>query len=403
LPNGLRVIVQPESVSDTVSVFGLVKNRPKVQEPPGQEGVASALSELFDFGTTRLDRLAFQMALDEIGGIESAGADFSLQVLASDFDRGAQLLAENMISPALPEPALKILQPQLAAAVAGELKSPGYLANRALEKTLFPTNDPVRREATPKTVKSLNIQDVRDYYENAFRPDLTTIVVIGNLQPKLAEAVISKYFGPWKSEGPKPNTLLPPAPNNQPAIRDVPDASRTQDKVTLGQTLKLVRTNDDYYALELGNHVLGGGFYATRLYRDLRENNGLVYFVSSQFQVGETRGAYLVTYACDPPNVGRARAIVESNLRQMQQTNVSAPELNQARTLLLREIPLSESSTERIAKAWLQRSELGLPLDEDIRAAHRYLELDANAVRTAFAKWIRPGDLVQVTQGPSPR
>lgn len=402
LPNGVRLIVQPVSISDTVSIFGRVKNHSKVQEPAGREGVASALSELFDFGTTKLDRLAFQTALDEIGAIETAGVDFSLQVLASNFDRGTRLLAENMISPALPEPAFKILQPELAAAVAGELESPGYLANRALEQTLFPPDDPVQREATPATVKSLTIQDVRNYYEHAFRPDLTTIVVIGNVAPKQVAAVVSKYFGSWKNVGPKPNTLFPPAPNNSPAVRDVPDASRTQDKVMLGQTLKLVRTNDDYYALELGNHVLGGGFYATRLYRDLRENNGLVYFVSSKFQVGETRGVYLVDYACDPPNVGRARAIVETNLRQMQQTNVTAPELDQARALLLREIPLSESSTERIAKAWLQRAELGLPLDEDVRAAQRYVDLSAEAVRAAFAKWLRPNDLVQVTQGPTP-
>lgn len=71
--------------------------------------------------------------------------------------------------------------------------------------------------------------------------------------------------------------------------------------------------------------------------------------------------------------------------------------------VLLREIPLSESSVERIANAWLARSLLELPLDEDLCAARRYLQLDVTAVRTAFAKWHRPGDLVQVTQGPNPK
>lgn len=175
-----------------------------------------------------------------------------------------------------------------------------------------------------------------------------------------------------------------------------------QDKVTLAQTLALVRTNDEYYALELGNHVLGGAFYATRLYRDLRENAGLVYFVGSKLDVGQTRGEYVVNYACDPPNVAKARAIVVGDLEQMQKSEVTPSELRQAKVLLLREIPLSESSVQRIANAWLNRSLLELPLDEDIRAAHRYLQLDAAAVRAAFAKWLRPADLVQVTQGPNP-
>jgi zinc protease len=403
LPNGLRIIVQPESISDTVSVFGTIKNNAKTEAPPGKEGVDQVLDELLSYGTTSLDRLAFQKALDDIGAVESPGTDFSLQVLSENFERGVELLAENELAPALPEAALKIIRPQLAAAVAGELESPGYQANRALEGLLFPKSDPVLRQATPSTVGALSIQDIRDYHEHVFRPDLATIVVIGKVTPEKAESVVAKYFGGWKAVGPKPNTLFPPAPPNPPATTEVPDASRVQNKVTLAQTLALTRTNAEYYALELGNHVLGGGFYATRLYRDLRENNGLVYFVSSEFQVGLTRGVYEVQYACDPPNTSKARAIVVADLKEMRAKKVPARELRQAKVLLLREIPLSESSVGRIARGWLSRSVLGLPLDEPTQAARRYVKLGAREVRAAFAKWLRPEDLIQVTQGPKPK
>ncbi|HEV2393331.1 MAG TPA: pitrilysin family protein [Verrucomicrobiae bacterium] len=404
LANGLRIIVQPETISDTVSVFGRVKSNDKVEEPPGQDGVGSVLEELFSYGTTSLDRLAFQKALDDIGAMESPGASFSLQVLREHFDRGVQLLADNILSPALPAEAFKVIQPELAAAAAGELQSPGYLARRALEIALFSQRDPSARQTTPETIKALSIQEVKSYHQHVFRPDLTTIVVIGKVEPAHAVAVISKYFGQWAATGPKPNTLFPPAPVNAPAINQVPDASRVQDRVTLAQTLgPLTRTNEDYYPLELGNHVLGGAFYATRLYRDLRENAGLVYFVSSQFQVGQTRGVYSVQYACDPPNVSKARAIVISNLQAMQRALVTPPELRQAKVLLLREIPLSESSVDRIAQGWLSRSVLELPLDEPLRAAQRYIKLNAKDVQAAYAKWLKPADLVEVTQGPTPK
>ncbi|MDE3069086.1 MAG: insulinase family protein, partial [Verrucomicrobiota bacterium] len=403
LPNGIRLIVQPESVSDTVSVYGRVKNNPKLEAAKGQDGVDQALDELFSYGTQTLDRLAFQKALDDIGATESAGADFSLQILSDKFDRGAQLLADNELSPALPEKDFKIIQPQLAAAVAGEIQSPDHLANRALAAALFPTNDPVQRETTPATVKSLTIQDVRDYYQKVFRPDMTTLVVIGKVTPARAVAVIEKYFGDWKAEGRKPDTLFPPAPENSPSTTQVPDTSRVQDKVTLAETLRLTRTNADYYALQLGNHVLGGAFYATRLYRDLREKSGLVYYVDSQFNVGLTRGVYQVSYACDPPNVSKARAIIVSDLKAMRAKPVTPHELRQAQMLLLREIPLSESSVNSIAQGWLARSILGLPLDEPVRAARIYMNLTARDVQAAFAQWLRPSDLVEVTQGPAPR
>jgi zinc protease len=403
LPNGIRLIVQPLSVSDTVTLYGRVKNNPRVQVPAGQDGVDQVLDQLFSYGTKSLDRLAFQKALDDIGANESAGAGFSLQVLPEHFERGVQLLADNELSPALPAKDFQIIQPQLAASVAGELQSPDHIAGHALTTALFPKGDPARRETTPVTVKSLTIDDVKNYYVRSFRPDLTTIVVIGNISPQNAVAMIDKYFGGWQARGKKPDTLFPPAPTNAVSVTQVPDASRVQDNVTLAETLLLTRTNADYYALQLGNHVLGGGFYATRLYRDLREKSGLVYFVDSSFNLGLTRGVYQVAYACDPPNVSKARAMILADLKDMQTKKVSARELHQAKLMLLRDIPLAEASVDSIAQAWLARTSLGLPLDEPVRAGKIYSRLDAQDVKRAYAKWLRPDGLVQVTQGPVPR
>jgi zinc protease len=226
-------------------------------------------------------------------------------------------------------------------------------------------------------------------------------VVIGKVTPEGAKAVIEKYFAPWEAKGPKPETLLPPVPPNRPSSTAVPNQSRIQDKVTLAETLGLNRSNPDYYALELGNHVLGGAFYATRLYQNLREKTGLVYYVSSSFDIGQTRALYVVNYACNPQNVARARAIVEQDLKNIQATLVTPEELRQAKALLLREIPLSESSVNSIAQGLIYRSTHELPLDEPTRAARRYLELTAEQVQAAFAKWLRPADLVQITEGPT--
>ena len=403
LPNGIKLIVQPEAVSHSVSVYGHVDHNSELEEPKGQDGVASVLEELFSYGTSKLDRIAFQKALDDIGANESAGASFSLQVLTTQFDHGVRLLAENELRPALPDAAFSTIQKQLAAAVAGQLESPGYLTDRAFHSLLFPSGDPTLRQSTPATISSVSMQDVRNYYQHAFRPDLTTIVVMGEITPAAARETVEKYFGEWKASGPKPSTTLPGVPLNKPAQTTVPDSSRVQDIVMLGQVLGLTRSNPDYYALQLGDHVLGGGFYATRLYRDLRENGGLVYNVSSSFDIGKSRGLYLVHYACDPQNVFVARGIVERNLKQMQSAPVTAQELHQAKAMLLREIPLSEASVSRIADGLISRTVEDLPLDEPTLAARRYLRLSAAEVQAAFAKWLRVNDLVQVTEGPAPK
>jgi zinc protease len=402
LPNGLTLIVEPESVSDTVSVYGHIRNQPDLETPKGEEGVSEVLSRMFMFGSEKLHRLAFQRALDAIGASEQAGTDFGVQVLASHFARGVELLAENELDPDLPAPALALVREQLAESVAARNASPGFLTRRSLRQALFPATDPSLRMATPATIRALTLPQVRAYYRRVFRPDLTTIVVIGKTTPAAARAVIGKYFGSWRARGPKPPTSLPPAPPNQPRVLAVPDASRVQDIVVLAQTVPLTRSNPDYYPLELGNAVLGGSFYSTRLSIALRKDTGLVYSVDSFLEAGRTRSAYLIEYACDPQNVARAAAIVRRELTAMQDTPVGRAELERVKALLLRQIPLDESSVDAIAGGFIHDVDLGLPLDEPTVAARRYIALQPAQVRAAFRKWMRPEDLVQISEGPPP-
>lgn len=402
LPNGIRLIVQPVTISPTVTVIGRIKSDADLQTPPGKEGVSSVLDELFSFGTTTLDRVAFARALDDIAAQESAGAEFSLSVLSSDFDRGVQLLADNQLHPALPSRAFTVVQQQLAYAVKGEMQTPDYLTNRALEKALYPQDDPTQREPTPETISALSLDDVKSYYQNVFRPDLTTIVVIGDVTPDAAAQSITHWFGGWSATGAKPQTQLPPVPLNSPSAVDVPNAQRVQDAVTLAQTIGVTRSDQDYYALEVGDHVLGGGFYATRLYRDVRAEAGLAYTVSNSLDVGKTRSTYSVEFGSDPQNVAKARAIIVRDIKQMQTSPVTDNELRIAKSLLLQEIPLREASLDAIAHGLLNRSIAELPLDEPSVAARIYQGITAAQVQSAFSKWIRPDGFVQVTQGPPP-
>ena len=403
LPNGLTLIVQTADVSDTVSVFGHIRNRPETEERPGEEGVAQVLERLLTYGSEHLDRLAFQEALDEIGARQHAGTDFAVQVLTDHFERGVELLADNELHPALPDKALEIVRGQVALGVAARNASPAFLTQRSLRAALFPADDPSLRMSTPETVRALTPATVRGYYTRVFRPDLTTVVVIGKVEPQAARAVIGRYFGDWSASGPKPVIDLPPVPANGPGTVAVPDASRVQDRVVLAQNLALTPSDPDYYPLALGNAVLGGSFYSTRLSIDLRKKAGLVYGVESVLQAGRTRSVYLIEYACDPQNVDRAASMAARELTNMQNAPASADEVTRVKAYLLRQMPLSEAGLDEIARALLARTDLGLPLDEPRRAAERYIALDAAGVQEAFRKWVRPQDLVRVSMGPPPQ
>lgn len=400
LPNKLRLIVKTERASPTVTIAGQVRHEADLQAPPGKDGVDGVLGDLFSYGTTHLDRLAFQKALDDIAASESAGYDFSLRVLEEYFPRGVELLADNLLHPALPADAVDIVKKQTAEFLSGRQKSPGYRAGRALTTALLPAGDPKLREPTSDTVAALTHDDVKRFHEATFRPDLTTIVVIGDITPEAARATITKWFGDWQTSGPTPSLDLPAVPPNPAAEVTVPDRTAAQASVTVAEQVGLNRFNPDYYALQVGNHVLGGGFYATRLYHDLRQETGYVYTVDDSLVSNRTRSVYTVTYGCDLENVSKARDLIVRDLRSMQTEEVTPQELNQAKALLLRQMPLRESSEDAVAGGLLGRAQIGLPLDEPARSGQRYMEMTAAEVRAAFAKWIRPEGLVTVQRVP---
>ena len=403
LANGITLIVQPTHVSKTVTVYGRVDSNENLQAPKGQEGVGRLLGSLFDYGTATLDRTAFHKALDDIAATESGGSSFSLAVPSENFDRGMQLLADNELHPALPEKAFGVQQKTLARTLAGELQSPRYKMFRALNKGLLPAGDPGLREATPRTVDALTLADVKDYFGKVYRPDMTTLVVVGDVTPAAAKATVEKYFGAWKATGPKPDVVPKPVPANPPGYTVVPNAYASQDQVFMGQMLDLNLHNPDRYALQLGNEVLGGNGFASRLMVDVRVNHGYAYGAGSFMSFDRSRSILYVYYGSDAGKVKLVDQLVLKNLAEMRNTPVKPDELTNAKQARIRSIPLGVSSVNAIARSLLGWSINGEPLDEPMVAAKHYLGLDATQVQDAFKKYVDPAHLVQVVQGPAPK
>jgi zinc protease len=402
LENGLRLIVQTDSTSPTVLVRGSVKH--SVDSRSGSDSaVVEILKGLYAGGPQDMDHLAFDKALDDIGADEAAGYSFGLDVLKENFCRGVELLADNELHPALRAGDFKMVKRQTSRLIAGRLKSPSYRTSEALTAALLPASDPELQELKPKALKKVNLGAVRQFQEATIRPDLTTIVVVGDISPDEARAVIEKWFGGWKAIGPIPNTILPPVPINKASSVDIPDPGAIQDSVILAEQLDLNRFDPDYYPLQLGNTILGGNSEGTRLYHDLRQVSGYVYDVDLDLDASETRAVYSISYGSGRENTRKAKALIQRDIEEMRTGEVSAGELHQAKAFLLRQIPLSASSEEEVAEDLLDRAEIGLPLDEPDREIGKYLNVTAAEIRAAFAKRIRPEDFVQVVRGPSIR
>jgi zinc protease len=403
LANGMRVIVVPQHVTKTVEVHGLIGSNEAVQAPADKQGVADIVAGLFPFGTTTYSRIQLREQLDKIAGEVQAGTDFSLRVLSDRFDRGVQLLADEELHPAFPESAFQVVKGQEVGSLTGEMTSPDHLVSVALNKALFPAGDPLQKYATPQTAGAVTPADVKSYYASVYRPDMTSVVVVGDVTPEQVKATFEKYFGSWTAQGPKPNIALPPVPKNDASSAVVPDVGRVQSQVQLAQVLDLKRADPDWATLQVGNNILGGGGFGSLLMNDLRVKHGYVYGAYSELDANKNRSTFTIGYACDPDKILPSEQLALADLRSLQSGSITADQLRRSKAMLMSDVPLRGESFEGLASQLLRYASLDLPLDQGTVDARRELGATAASVKAALAKWVAPSRFVRIVQGPGPK
>jgi zinc protease len=403
LSNGIRLIVQPETITNTVVVSGGVLSNADVQQPAGKDGVDDIAGNLLPYGTTTYDRVGFQAQLDKIAATTTAGTAFSLQVPSGSFDRGVALLADEETHPAFNAADFKTVQQEEVQGIGDAANSPDHLTAVALANALYPAGDPLRRFATPQTAGAVTLDDVKSYYASVYRPDMTTIVVVGNTTPAAAKAAFERYFGSWKASGPKPDVYPAPVALNAPTTIVVPATGRVQSTTQLVELTELRRNDPAFADMQLANSILTGGFYSSLLYHDLREVHGYVYNVQSALNASKNRSTFNISYGSDPDKIVPAQDQIVAILSMLQHKNVAADRLLRSKALLMGDVPIQTSSYDGVTGLLLSYSMRGLPLNQNLIDARRELHATAASVRAALAKWVRPSGFVRIVTGPGPK
>jgi zinc protease len=403
LANGITLIVRPAQISDSVLAYGSVHTNSALQEPPGKEGVASVLNLMFAYGTQTRDRQAFQRAQDDIDTQIGAGPQFGMQTTSASFDRAVTLLSEAELQPRLDEPTFELARRRALEELQTSLSGTNTIANIALAKKLLPAGDPALRQATPDTMLALTLDDVRAYYAKTFRPDLTTIVIVGNTTPEAAKAAVERAFGAWKSVGDAPSLELPAVPLNPPGEFRLTVPALNQDAVTLAQLVPLDRSSPQYPAMQLANTIFGGGVLGaeqSRLFRDIRQNSGLVYSIGSQYSAAKSRSEFSIDFASSPSNRDRISRLIDAEIVRMQTEPAGDFELDLAKAAIVRRGVVEGASLSSIGDSLLGDAQAGYPLDQDRLDSQAIIATSAQAVRDAFAAAVRPAGFVKVVVGP---
>ena len=402
LANGLTVVTVPESVSPTIVVKGDVDTDPLYLEPPGREGVARLTDELIGWGTTGYDRKAYAAETDAIAARVTLGSTFGATVTSGHFDRAMQLLADGMLHPAFPSDGFAASKMKTLQLLSAAEEVPAAQAQIAQNDALYAPGDPRRRRATPESVAAISPADVRRWYALAFRPDLATISIVGDVNPRSARSIVARYFGRWKAFG-KPPSFNHAIPSRKaPARQSITIKSRalTQSQVTLKEVLPMRRNDPDYVPLLLANTMLSGEGTGSLLFDELRIRDGYVYSVDSNFDVDQDGATFSISYASDPKDVDRAQAAAVAILRRLQSAPLDDAALQRAKALLAAQRVLPLDSYDGIASDMLTRTDDGETPAQTDAFWHQVLTLTPAQLQAAMRRKLRPDAFMRVVLEP---
>ncbi len=398
LPNGIRVIVQEKHDRHTFVLKGQIDSSPSFV-PPGKEGLIRLASSVADYGSEKYPFAQRRKTVDELGAMVSSGQGFEARGLSRDFSTIADIVADGEEHPTFADPWFTIERGQLSNSLQSEDTISGVIVERDYLGLLAASDDPSLRHSSTGSVSSISREDLLTFTKMYWRPDLTTIAVVGDVTPGQVRSALGTAFASWSADGSKPNAHNEPFPAAHRG-HDYVGTGASQVYIRLGQPA-VARTNPDYDTFLVLNQILGAsGSFESRLWQELRQKRGLVYTVGSSVSADADRGDFRVEINASPNRVVEAVQFVRTELERFQKEPVSATELGEAKLRLVSNALLDEASSDGQVEQLLDIATNGLPRDYYRSLNDRFGRITAADVQRVAKKYLDPQQLVQIYAGP---
>ena len=324
---------------------------------------------------------------------------FSLRSLsdADLLDKAAHLAARQMAHPAYPQAVWRRDRDKMAAAIRESLTRPGTVAQHRFAEAVY-GGHPYGWRTTPESLERMAVGDLQRWHAQALRPCRAVVSVVGDLSRDQADALVTRLLALW------PQGPCEPLP----AVAEVPSLRAAQDirlpfdsaqaHVLIGQP-GYKRNDPDFFALTLGNHILGGGGFTSRLTTQVREQRGLSYSVYSYFSPALHAGAFTVGLQTRPDQAAQAVEVARGVVRDFVAQGPTEAELQAAKDNLIGGFALRIDSNRKLLENVASIAWNGLPLDYLARWSEQMARVGTDDVRRAFARVLQPERMVTVVVG----
>ena len=351
-----------------------------------------------------LDELALSQAWADLGASFAGTAtsdrmSFKLRTLTYPdvLGKAVALASRQLTQPSFPDAPWQRDRVKMMASIKEANTRPATIVNRAFSQAVYGQH-PYGFEITEETLKRIKVQDMRALHAQHIRACAARVSIVGALNRAQADALVAQLLAPL------PASTCP----SYPPVAEVQPLTVAQDKritfasaqahVFMGQP-GFKRNDPDFFALTVGNHILGGGGFTSRLTNEVREKRGLTYSVYSYFEPGLHAGAFTIGLQTRPDQADQALQLVRDVLQNFVSSGPTEEELKAAKDNLIGGFALRIDSNRKLLDNVANIAWNKLPLDYLDTWTGRVQQLTTADIQAAFARKLQPQTMAAVVLG----
>lgn len=378
------------------------------RDPPGKEGLAAMVAGLLDAGAGTQDEEAIQQQLASSAAqlqgfvdVESAGLRLRTLTRPDLLQSVVELAARELSQPRFAQAVLDRERKRAIDGLQQRQEDAGAMADIMLRQRMYGAH-PYGKPAfvTVQSLQAIQRDDLLAFWRQHYRSNTAVVSIVGEISRPDAEQLVNRLL----KDLPLEDAALPAIP----AVSVMPAAAPlrlsrpgSQTHIMLGMPV-LTRDDPDYYALLVGNYILGGGGFDSRLMQELRNKRGLTYGVSSHFTPLQQAGPFVIALATRNAEAAAALQATREVLATYIKSGPSEAELAQAKANIIGGFPLRYDSNGKLLPYLATMGQYHLPLTYLQDYPKAVAALTSKQIRDAWLRRIDPQQLQIVTVGATP-
>ena len=331
------------------------------------------------------------------GELDNDRAAFKLRTLTSESTKALETFKQILHKPDFPQAVLEREKTRIIAGLKEFATQPESISSKAFMRALYP-NHPYGLDDSGEidTITAMKREDLIAFYNTFYSAKSATIALIGDMTEAQAKAIADDIAAglPQGSAVAKiAEVTLPTAGNTQNINHPA-----SQAHILLGST-GIKRGDADYFPLYVGNYILGGGGFVSRLTEEVREKRGLVYSVYSYFMPMAELGPFQIGLQTKKEQAGDAMKVVNATVAKFIQNGVTEKELKAAKDNLTGGFPMRIDSNGKILDYLSVIGFYKLPLSYLDDFNKEISKVTTKQIKDAFQRRVKLENFVVVTVG----